>query len=124
MNAEIVDEIMKAIEERSESEDEKPVVDNTVQVKCKRGRKPKYHTEEEKKQVQREQALRWYYRNKAKKEAMKNINVSELAKETDHVNIKFETPEDSKLGKESKVTIYKIIGGSLALKAVHEFDKN
>ena len=77
-------------------------------VKKTRGRKPKYHTPEEKAEAQRIQSLKYYYRQKAKLEMLKEKATPIKPAETAVVEVKVSSISP-KLGKIEEVVRYKVL---------------
>ena len=84
------------------------VINNEHPVKRTRGRKPKYLNPEQKAEAQRIQSLKYYYRQKAKLEMLKQRATPINPAETAIVEVKVSSLS-SKLGKIEEVVRYKVL---------------
>lgn len=86
---------------------------STIPEKKRRGRKPKYSSPEERVEAQRVNALKYYYRKKAKVEALKENEINR--KEATIIEVKVSTLSP-KLGKIDEVVRYKVLMNGELLK--------
>lgn len=81
--------------------------------KAKRGRKPKYQTKEEKAEAQRVQSLKYYYRQKAKLQQLKENRADPTSSCMIEIKV---TALSGKLGKIDEVVKYKVLSDGELLK--------
>ena len=108
-NIEMEQKMDQGMEPKVEQQSETQTPTITEQpVKKTRGRKPKYHTPEEKAEAQRIQSLKYYYRQKAKLEMLKEKATPINPAETAVVEVKVSSISP-KLGKIEEVVRYKVL---------------
>lgn len=93
-----------------EQQQEQPVIKTS-----RRGRKPKYSTEEERIKAQRENSLKYYYRRKAKMAALKDEETVDKLKTASFIEIKVSTMSPT-IGKIDETIKYKVMSNGELLK--------